>query len=195
MPGDLAGLRRDRAKASQRMNELATAARGRSMTDDEQRDFDAASSRVTTLDAEITQAEAAADAARGASHGRAEAAEIAKLCHDGGVPAMAASLIAEGVSVDDAKKRIAAAGQARDLVALARRKDASIPADLAATMLAEGKTVEDVRTALFDRLVATEAKTPINSHVPAGDGKAGADAAKASMQRQLEARGLAIKEG
>lgn len=101
---------------------------------------------------------------------RADAAEIAKLCVDGGVPAMASALLAEGVTVAQAKERIGAAGQINDLVALARRKDPTLPAELGATMLAEGKTVEQARAALFDKLVAAEEKTAVSSHVPA-DGK------------------------
>ncbi|MEG9458968.1 MAG: hypothetical protein MIN82_21985, partial [Methylobacterium ajmalii] len=61
MPRDLAGLRHDRAKASSRMTELAAAARGRSMTDDEQREFDTAAGKVTDLDRDIAAAEAEAD--------------------------------------------------------------------------------------------------------------------------------------
>lgn len=190
MPGDLAGLRRDRAKASDRMNDLATAARGRSMTDDEQRDFDASASQVKDLDAKITSLEAEGTRTDTSAIGRADAAQIAKLCVDGGVPSMAATLLAEGVSVDDAKARIATAGEAKNLVTLARRKDSSIPEDLAATMLADGKTVADVRAALFDKLVAGEEKTSISSHVPAALGNAGASASATSMERELKRAGL-----
>ncbi|ACL58762.1 hypothetical protein [Methylobacterium nodulans] len=194
MPRDLAGLRRDRAKASDRMNELTAAARGRSMTDDEQREFDAAAAQVRDLDAQIAAEEAERERTTAASLPRADAAEIARLCVEGGVPAMAATLLAEGVSTDDAKKRVAAAGEAKNLVMLARRKDSSIPEDLAATMLAEGKTVEQIRAALFDRLVAAEDRTSISSHPPAPQGNAGPAAAKANMKRQLEAMGLVTKE-
>jgi hypothetical protein len=89
---------------------------------------------------------------------------------------MAASLLAEGVSLAEAKTRIGAAGEVKNLVALARRKDPNTPEDLADTMLAEGKTVEQARAALFDKLVAAENETSISSHIPAdgkktGDGK------------------------
>jgi len=108
---------------------------------------------------------------------RSDAAEIAKLCVDGGVPAMASTLLAEGVTVDQAKARIGAAGEIKNLVALARRKDPSLPSDLDATMLAEGKTVEQARASLFDKLVAAEEKTSIRSHIPAA-GDAGRGSAK-----------------
>lgn len=121
---------------------------------------------------------------------RADASEIAKLCVEGGVPAMTASLLAEGVTVAQAKERIGAAGQINDLVALARRKDPKLPADLGATMVAEGKTVEQARAALFDRLVAAEEQTAISSHVPAAAGNAGPTASATSMQRELQRAGL-----
>lgn len=190
MAADLAALRRDRAKASARMSELVTAARGRSMTDDESRDFEAASAEVTRLDGEISAAEGKNTVDASTTISRADAGEIARLCADGGVPGMTATLLTEGVSVEDAKKRIAAAGEAKNLVALARAKDPSIPEDLAASMLAEGKTVEQIRTALFDKLVAAEEKTSISSHVPAPQGNAGAPAAKASMEREIARAGL-----
>ncbi|WP_244476019.1 hypothetical protein [Methylobacterium sp. Leaf93] len=171
------------------MNELATAARGRSMTDDEQRDFDAAASQVTSLDAKIATAEAEKDRTSTTSIDRTDASQIARLCVEGGVPNMAATLLAEGVSLDDAKKRIGAAGEAQKLVALARRKDASIPEDLAATMLADGKSVEQVRAALFDKLVAGEERTSISSHVPAAI-PAGPTASANSMERELKRAGL-----
>ncbi|MER2249516.1 hypothetical protein ABS772_06255 [Methylorubrum podarium] len=195
MAADLAALRRDRAKASARMSELVAAARGRSMTDDETRDFETASAEVTRLDGEISAAEGKQTVDASTTISRAQAGEIARLCADGGVPGMTATLLTEGVSVDDARKRIAAAGEATNLVALARRKDPSIPEDLAATLLAEGKSVEQIRTALFDKLVAAENDTSIASHVPADPGsKAGVAASTASMEREIKRAGLTKKE-
>lgn len=190
MSNTLPGLRRARTAASARMTKLATAARGRSMTDDEQHDFDAAAGEVASLDEKIAAAEAEGTETKDKTVSRADAAEIVKLCVDGGVPMMASAMLAEGISVEDAKTRVAAAGKAKDLVALARRKDANIPADLAATMLAEGKSVEDIRAALFDRLVAAEEKTSISSHMPAADGNVGLSSSRASMQRELKRAGL-----
>ena len=126
---------------------------------------------------------------------RADAAAIAKACVDGGVPAMAATLLAEGVTLDQANARIGAATQIKDMVALARRADASIPADQADTFLAEGKTVEQARTALFDRLVAKQEKTEVRSHVPTPTGDhGGVQTATANMRRLLERSG-AVKKG
>lgn len=187
MAADLAALRRDRAKASARMSELVAAARGRSMTDDETANFETASAEVTRLDGEISAAEGKNTVDASTTISRADAGEIARLCAAGGVPGMTATLLTEGVSVDDAKKRIAAAGEATNLVALARRKDPSIPEDLGAKMLAEGKTVEDIRTALFDKLVAAESETSISSHVPA-DGKKASDGKPVDLVADMKRR-------
>ena len=185
MTDTLPGLRLARTVASGRMTQLATAARGRSMTDDEQHDFDAAAREIESLDAKITAAEAPKGEDKSVS--RAEAADVVRLCIDGGVPTMAAGMIAEGIGVEDAKARIAAAGKVKELVASARRMNASIPADFAATMIAEGKTVEDIRMALFDKLVADQEQTSIASHVPVvATGAAGLAASRASMDRVLK---------
>lgn len=182
----LAALRLDRATAHKRMTDLATAARGRSMTDGEQHDFDMAERQIAALDTEITAAEAKGESmpptppastaveASAAGLDRLQAAEIAKLCVDGGVPTMASTLLAEGVSVEGAKARIAAVGEAASLVTGFRRIDASIPEDFAATMLAQGKSVEDIRSALFGRLVTADDSTAIISAAPArGDAARG----------------------
>lgn len=134
--------------------------------------------------------DAAKPAATASTVSRADASEIVTLCVAGGVPAMAASLLAEGATVAQAKERIGVAGEVKNLVALARRKDPTLPADLDATMLAEGKTVEQARAALFDKLVASEDQTSISSHVPAALGNAGPTASATSMQRELKRSGL-----
>ena len=179
----LAALRLDRITADKRVSDIATAARGRSMTDDEQHDFDMATREVAALDKEIAAAEAAGPtippaasgpAAGAATVGRAEAAEIVKLCVDGGVPTMASGMLAEGIGVEDAKIRIAAVGEAASLVTGFRRIDASIPEDFAATMLAQGTSVDQIRAVLFDRVAAAQKDTAIISVAPArGDAARG----------------------
>jgi hypothetical protein len=126
---------------------------------------------------------------------RADAAEIAKLCHTGGVPEMTASLLAEGATVDQAKGRIQMAGQIKDIVALARRTNPEIPEAFASTMLAEGKTVDQARAALFDKMVAREDETAVSTHhTAAPQASAGPEAAKANMRAQLERNGM-LKKG
>jgi ATP-dependent protease ClpP protease subunit len=126
---------------------------------------------------------------------RAQAAEIATLCAAGGLTEMTASLLAEGVTVEQAKARITAAGQIKDLVALARRSNPEIPETFASTMLAEGKTVDQARAALFDKMVAREDETAVTTHhTAAPQASAGPDAAKANMRAQLERNGM-LKKG
>ena len=138
--------------------------------------------------------DAAVIAATATSVPRAQAAEIAKLCNEGGVPAMAASLLAEGTTVEQAKAKINSAGQIKDMVALARRANPAIPETLAATLVADGKTVDEARAALFDQLVAKDKTTVVGQHrAGAGgtdraggtDAKASRDAMKANMKKVL----------
>lgn len=139
---------------------------------------------------------AGSTAAQPVALSRADAAEIAKLCVDGGVPAMASTLLAEGATVAQARERIGAAGRITDMVALARRQNSAIPETMAATMIAEGKSVEQARTALFDKLVADQEAQPTASHVPAGNGGvSGANAMQASMTRILGSKGLTATKG
>ncbi len=85
---------------------------------------------------------------------RSDAAAIAKACVDAGVPGMTASLLAEGATLAQATAKIGAAGRIKDMVALARQTNSSIPAELADAMIAQGKTVEQATAALFDQMVA-----------------------------------------
>ncbi|GJE54570.1 head maturation protease, ClpP-related [Methylobacterium thuringiense] len=126
---------------------------------------------------------------------RAQASEIAKLCHDGGLPEMTASLLAEGATVEQAKGRIQMAGQVKDMVALARRTNPDIPEAFASTMLAEGKTLDQARATLFDKMVARDEETVVTSHqAPQRQAAAGPEATKSNMRAQLERSGL-LKKG
>ncbi|MGA0595406.1 head maturation protease, ClpP-related [Enterovirga sp. CN4-39] len=122
----------------------------------------------TKLAAAIAEAKAAPPTAIQ----RSEAAEIAKACVDGGVPAMAASLLAEGVTLAVAKERIGSASQIKELVALAGRTSTAVTAAMADEFIAAGKTVEQVRADLFDKLVAKQERTDVRSHVQPSDGDA-----------------------
>lgn len=129
------------------------------------------------------------------SIGRGEAAEIVALCVAGGVPAMAAGLIGEGVAIEEVKARIRAAGEGHKLVALGRRQNKTIPADLADKVLAEGGSVEDIRSRIFDILVTREQETSVASHIPASIGNAGFAASAANMEQTLQAQGIEPLEG
>ena len=162
----LAALHSDRAASADRMAAIAATARGRSMTDDEQHDFDVATREVAALDQEIAAAEARGkagatippapigDAGPATMLGRMQAAAVAKICIDGGAPELAAGLLSEGSSVDEARARVAGLGEVKALVTGARRLNASIPTDFCASMLAEGKSLTDIRTAVLTKLAA-----------------------------------------
>ena len=125
-----------------------------------------------------------------------EAAAIASLCADCGVPHMTASLLREGVSLDQAKTRVSAVGTVRIMVAIARQKEPSIEATIGDTMLAAGQGVEAIRAELFERIVAAEDVVgDINSHTPLPMGATdhARMAARASMERTLREQGMEPK--
>lgn len=121
------------------------------------------------------------------------AIEIADICAKAGVPAMAAPLLREGVTAEQARARTAQAKDIRAAVDLARQKDPSIAANAADVYLTEGKSLDQVRAALFERFVAKEDETPINPSTPLAQPKAGAESATASMQRQLKRAGVSTE--
>jgi hypothetical protein len=171
------------------MNTLTAASRDRSMTADEQRDFDAASAQVADLDRQIATAERELEVQAGQSITRTNAAEIARICVAGGQPGLIAGLLAEGASVEAATARFGMAAEAAMIVASARRKDPSIPEDFAATQLSEGKSLDQIRSALLDKLVTAEERQPTSSHIPATP-PAGPATATSSMERELKRVGV-----
>lgn len=126
---------------------------------------------------------------------RAQAAEVARLCTEGGVPEMIAGLLAEGATAERTRGRIEMAGQIKDLVALARRSNPEIPEATASALIAEGKTVEQARAALFDKMVARDEETVVSTQRVPGRtaGGGGREATLSNMRAQLERRGLLTK--
>ena len=146
--------------------------------------------------------EAAVASANATAIPRAQAADIAKACADAGVPALASVLLAEGATLEQARSRITAAGQVRDIVALAKRNDPTIDDSMAATMVAEGKSPDQVKTALFDKLAARSEAAPVTTIHRAGAGgtdHGGSSDARAkssdNMKAQLKRAGLVKQEG
>lgn len=121
---------------------------------------------------------------------RSEAAQIAEHCNACGVPHLAAGFLGEGLSLDDVKARVSAAATVKQMSAIARQKEPSIPADLGSDMLARGCGVLEIRAELFERIVAAEERTSIASHVPPVTGNVGHAAARDSMRRTLQASGV-----
>lgn len=120
----------------------------------------------------------AAPAAQVPAFDAAAAAEIAQLCAAGGVPQMSAPLIREGASVETARTRIAAAGEIRAAVELARRSCPQIDARAAEGYIAAGTPIAQVRADLFEKMAAVSAAAPAVSQHQAGTGKVDAEAAK-----------------
>ena len=163
------------------------------MTDDELK---------VRLDAARAEGKADGEAKVSASTlARSQASEIAKLCNDGGVPAMAAALLAEGATVEQARARVDQAGKITDMVALARKANPQIAETTAAEFIASGKTLDQVREVLFDKLVALG--TPVDdkgkevsifAHHRAGAGGANREggeskaASRASMKANMKAQ-------
>ncbi|MEM9681647.1 MAG: hypothetical protein AAF942_00140 [Pseudomonadota bacterium] len=93
-----------------------------------------------------------------AANAREAAAEISSLCADAGVPNLAASLIKDGCSVDEAKERIEGAADIRGLVACARRINPAIDAKFADDLIAAGASGEHARAQLFDMIVSKQSE-------------------------------------
>lgn len=122
-----------------------------------------------------------------------EAAAIAALCTECGVPHMAAGFLTEGITLDEAKTRISVVGSVMEMNTIARRVAPSIAADFGTAMLAQGKGIEQIRTALFEQIVAAEEKVgEINSHTPLPMSEADHSRirSRALMEREIRAMGM-----
>lgn len=106
-------------------------------------------------------------------------AEIAALCNNAGVPAMAPALIREGLAPKDAAKRIEGAKDIRAAVEAARRSCPAIEASLADAFIAAGTRLETVRAELFERIAAAEATGEISPVRPGNGAPAKPDAVPA----------------
>lgn len=106
---------------------------------------------------------------------RADAAAIVTACADAGLPRLAAALIQEGATLDQAKARIDAAGKIRAAVDTAHKVNAgAVPLSFADELIDRNATVEEAKAACMDKLVSGQSPE-IDASVPA-DEKAAADA-------------------
>lgn len=106
------------------------------------------------------------------------AAEIADYCTAEGVAVMASALIREGVSLEDAKTRVAGAKEIRAAVDLARRSCPQIEASKADAYIAAGTSIETVRAELFKTMTAVQAHSQVsNTLQPGGIGSTSAPVA------------------
>lgn len=121
---------------------------------------------------------------------RSEAAQIAAHCVASGSPELAAEFIAQGTPLAEVKERVSLIAKVTEMSMLACAVDRSFPVGLGRQLLAEGRSLQEIRSEFFARMVTKQEETSISSHVPAASGNAGAAASQASMIRTLKARGM-----
>ncbi|MGU3449682.1 hypothetical protein [Methylobacterium sp. 391_Methyba4] len=122
---------------------------------------------------------------------RAEAAQIAAHCVANGSPELAAEFIAQGTPLAEVKERVSLIAKVTEMSMLACSVDRSLPVGLGRQLLAEGRSLQEIRSEFFARMVAKQDETAISSHVPMNGGNAGVSASRASMERTLKAAGVA----
>ncbi|MGQ3049838.1 MAG: head maturation protease, ClpP-related [Niveispirillum sp.] len=99
----------------------------------------------------------------------AQAAEIARICAEGGIASRASELIARRATVEEVRDIVQFAGAAKGLVDRARKIGASLTPAAEAEMTSGSLTVEQVRARLFDLMVAGDARLQIDPALsPAG---------------------------
>lgn len=106
---------------------------------------------------------------------RGRCATIAKMCAEAGSPTLADGFIAAGLSADDVKAKLDAAGEIKTICGQAKVLNPSLDADaLAKEFMAKGTSPDAVRAALWAKAVeASEATTIVNTLSPeAAAGKA-----------------------
>lgn len=91
-------------------------------------------------------------------------AEIVELCADAGVPKLAAVLIKEGATLEQAKARIDNAGEIRKHVARARNINPAIDPKAGDDLIAAGASSEHARAMLFDKIVSMQSPDIANRH-------------------------------
>ena len=114
------------------------------------------------------------------------AAGIIEACTKADVLAMAAALIKDGSTVEQAKARIDGAKDIKVAVALARKTCPQIDAALADQFIAAGAGIEKVRADLFDKMAAAQAAKPIRSQHQAKTGGDDIDNVVSLWDKQVE---------
>ena len=93
------------------------------------------------------------------------AAAIAELCTTAGVPGVAATYMRQGLTVEQVKQRLGHADRIRRVVGAAHRICKAIPLSKADAFIQAGTPLEAVHAALWDDVLAADAKAPeISSH-------------------------------
>lgn len=99
----------------------------------------------------------------------AQAAEIARICAEGGIAGRASELIARRATVEEVREIVSFAGAAKGLVDRARKIGASLTPAAEAEMTSGALTVDQVRARLFDLMVSADGRLQIDPSLsPAG---------------------------
>lgn len=99
-----------------------------------------------------------------AAQARADVPAIIELCVDAGVPKLAAALTKEGLTLEQARERIDAAGEIRQMVGLARKINPAIDTKEADNLIAAGASKAHAKTMLFDKLVSMQSTDIAGRH-------------------------------
>lgn len=114
------------------------------------------------------------------------AAGIIEACAKADVVAMAAALIKDGSTLEQAKARIDGAKDIKAAVALARKSCPTIDAALADQFIASGASIDKVRADLFEKIAATQAAKPTRSQHQAKTGGDDIDNVVSLWDKQVE---------
>ncbi|HLZ08730.1 MAG TPA: hypothetical protein VKT80_09105 [Chloroflexota bacterium] len=108
--------------------------------------------------------EMAADLPADMTMSRSDALEIVRACGRAGVPAMAERFLEGRLTLAQVTERLSAAPQIRAAVETAARYTRSVAADAADGFIAEGLSLSEVRSRLFEALAASNVR--LSSAVP-----------------------------
>jgi ATP-dependent protease ClpP protease subunit len=111
---------------------------------------------------------------------------IIEACTKADVMAMAAALIKDGSTVEQAKARIDGAKGIKEAVALAHKQNQKIELSLADEFIAAGTSIETVRSKLFEKISAAEAAKPTRSAHQAKTGGDDIDNVVSLWDKQVE---------
>lgn len=153
---------------------------------------------TVTKEAAAAQAEASATeaAAKARTEESARTSAILAICAEAEALPMAAALISEGITAEQAKVRISSAKEIRAAVELARVSCKMLDANLADKFIAAGTSIEKVRSDLFECIVAVENAKPTRSaHSPYSDaGKGGELPVKVPNAKEIYAKRKVARE-
>ena len=131
-----------------------------------------------------TSATEAATKARTEESARTSA--ILAICAEAEALPMAAALITEGITAEQAKARISSAKEIRAAVALARVTHPELEASLADQWIAGGRTIDSVRAELFTKMAGIEGAQQTRSSHQATSGRDDKAAIAAMWSKAVE---------